>query len=167
MEGLAELRPFVCFCHAIGFIPFRMKTDQPANKSQRFTFQLNHGLTWWFAIIQAASVAGIGFIYYQWFRDISTLVWNNDRLTSHDYIAVWFSVVSVLRTLDFVIVRFVMVRCSELAGAVELIDAADETLQSLCGPKTPRNAVTRRVYVGIALILALVTLYHESSLNLA
>lgn len=48
MSALEQLRPFVSFCQAIGFIPYTMECDPNSKRLLKFAFSWRNQTTWWF-----------------------------------------------------------------------------------------------------------------------
>ena len=158
MKGLAKLRPFVGFCQFVGFIPYHMEINEETRTLKRFSFSWRCPLTWWYFTLQIAGLAATGFTYQQIFRIFSTRIFNNVLYENHDTITKWYFVVTGLKTLDFIIVRFFIIRFNQLNKAVELLKKIDETLPARW--RTHEDTVTLRVYIGIASMIILVISKH-------
>ena len=155
MENLQHLRPFVWFCHLSGFIPFRMRID-PETKFQRFTFSFRHPLTWWFFV---SKIIFLVFLYVFLNSMLPTLLLTlNAKEISLRALSFQSQVIFQIGILTTI--QCIVLRCSHLRKAIELIQKADETLKSLPHTVVQKDTVIRRTLIGVVASITLVKIFN-------
>ena len=156
MDKLTNLRSFVWFCQLSGFIPFRMRIDPETKKFSGFSFGLHQPLTWWFFV---SKIVFLGYLYILFHSLLPGLLMmlkaEEVSLRANSFLIQIIFLLVILVTIQYIILR-----CSHLKKAIELIQKADETLRYLPHKAVQKDTVIRRTLIGVVTSIALVKIFN-------
>ncbi len=150
MSGLERIRPFFRLCQCVGFIPFRMETDNLTGRFQRFTFSWRYSIVWWFVMIS--------FIQFVCYYFIVRSFFNNSELKEMPVtVYVPLTASTNIYFLTVVSARFwITIRFSALCKAIELMRRLELSLKDNPDCKCTIN---RRLTVGLIVTVVWVRFY--------
>ena len=155
MSVLEKLSPFISICQFCGMLPFSMEYDPTTKAFARFSFSFRNFITWWFMLIfilQLAAPFALVNISGHLLQELSS------DLSVPTMVTIVAGVTSVCFFAQFAISRWITFRhYGRLRNAVEAVQAVERILKSL-SVIVCNNSVTKRVVIGIILLLAAVSL---------
>ena len=152
MDLLEQLNPFVRFSQIIGFIPFRIETNNHLKK--KFTFSWCHLMTFWFIltlVFQLSPTIGTVFLHnYQ-----VSVTNNSARKVPFTFTIVFVITLAFHVSMIFVSRLIVLRYYDELRSVItSLTTGSIKTLARLEGRLTgSKNILRKRTFIGIFLIL--------------
>ena len=150
MKGLAKLHPFIRICQLSGFIPFRMEIDPLTKKFQGLAFSCLLG--WWSAFLKMISLAGVIFII-MWDIVPKSLVARGEQASLKTFC---FQCMGVSQVISVFMIQLTALRSNHIRKAMELIQEADDILESVANSAVPEDTIVRRTFIGAVLTVSFV-----------
>ena len=127
MSVFDQLRPFVSFCQACGFIPYVIEYEPTTKKMSKFSFSWRNGTTWWFIFMVVSQVV-VPFLF-------SRFLVNGGGITADKEAPITIKILMIVTFLgyviQFIIARWIILRQRRQNG-ITSIRIAKKTLSSLC-----------------------------------
>ncbi len=160
MSVFDKLSPFISICQACGMIPFTIVRDPATNTFAKFSFSFQHIITWWSLL-----VCGLHLMVPIVLINLSgNLVY---ELSTDRSLPITITIVTGVTTVcflsQFVICRWIVFRhYRRLQNAVKAVQKAERVL-NLSHTLLYKNSISKRIVIGIIVIITAVSIYTKPS----